>query len=210
VNIPDFVAADGRQIGNKPGTVGHPIPGVAAKVVDPDTFADLPPGSNGLLLIKGPNVMQGYFGKPDMTAQAIRDGWYVTGDIANLDDDGFITITDRLSRFSKIGGEMVPHIRIEQTIRQILGTDDQGGVVAGVPDPTRGERLVVIHPPLPMPTEELWQKLNASGLPKLWVPSRDSFFEVSELPYLGTGKLDLRRIKEMARELASAKKSASA
>ncbi len=210
VNVPDFIAADGRQIGNKPGTVGHPIPGVAAKVVDPDTFADLPTGTNGLLLIKGPNVMQGYFGKPELTAQAIRDGWYVTGDIANLDDDGFITITDRLSRFSKIGGEMVPHLRIEETIRQVLGTDEQGGVVAGVPDPTRGERLVVIHPPLPITAEELWKKLNASGLPKLWVPGRDSFFEISELPYLGTGKLDLRRIKELARELTAQRDAASA
>jgi len=202
VNIPDFVAADGRQIGNKPGTVGHPIPGVAAKVVDPDSFQELPQGQNGLLLIKGPNVMQGYLGKPEMTAQVIRDGWYVTGDIANLDEEGFITITDRLSRFSKIGGEMVPHIRIEETIRQVLGTDDQSAVVAGVPDPTRGERLVVIHTPLPISTEELWQRLNASGMPKLWVPSRDSFFEVAEFPYLGSGKLDLRRIKEIAREFA--------
>ena len=147
--------------------------------------------------------MQGYLHKPDMTAQAIRDGWYVTGDIANLDEDGFITITDRLSRFSKIAGEMVPHIRVEEAIRQVLGTDEQGGVVAGVPDPTRGERLVVIHPPLPIPTAELWQKLNSCGLPKLWVPARDSFFEVPELPYLGSGKLDLKRIKEIARELAS-------
>jgi acyl-[acyl-carrier-protein]-phospholipid O-acyltransferase/long-chain-fatty-acid--[acyl-carrier-protein] ligase len=202
VNVPDFVAADGRQIGNKPGTVGHPIPGVAAKIVDPDTFKPLTAGENGLLLIKGPNVMQGYLHKPDMTAQSIRDGWYVTGDIANLDEDGFITITDRLSRFSKIAGEMVPHIRVEEAIRQVLGTDDQGGVVASVPDPTRGERLVVIHPPLPIPAEELWQKLNASGLPKLWVPGRDAFFEVPELPYLGSGKLDLKRIKELAREFA--------
>jgi acyl-[acyl-carrier-protein]-phospholipid O-acyltransferase/long-chain-fatty-acid--[acyl-carrier-protein] ligase len=202
VNTRDFHCADGRQIGNKPGTVGHPIPGVAAKVVDPDTFEELPVGQNGLLLITGPNVMLGYLGKPDLTAQVIKDGWYVTGDIANLDDDGFITITDRLTRFSKIAGEMVPHIRVEEAIRGVLGTEDQGAVVTGVPDPSRGERLVVIHPPLPIAVETLWQKLNGSELPKLWIPGRDSFFEVSELPYLGTGKLDLQRIKALAREHA--------
>jgi acyl-[acyl-carrier-protein]-phospholipid O-acyltransferase/long-chain-fatty-acid--[acyl-carrier-protein] ligase len=202
VNTRNFQCADGRQIGNKPGTVGHPIPGVVAKIVDPDTSQELPLGQNGLLLIKGPNVMQGYLGKPELTAQVLRDGWYVTGDIAQLDEDGFITITDRLSRFSKIAGEMVPHIRVEEAIRAALATEEQGAVVTGVPDPTRGERLVVIHTPLPIPVVELWQKLNSSGLPKLWVPARDSFYEVTELPYLGTGKLDLRRIKEIARELA--------
>jgi acyl-[acyl-carrier-protein]-phospholipid O-acyltransferase/long-chain-fatty-acid--[acyl-carrier-protein] ligase len=182
--------------------VGHPIPGVAARIVDPESAQDLPFGQNGLLLIKGPNVMMGYLGKPELTAQVLRDGWYATGDIAQLDEDGFITITDRLSRFSKIGGEMVPHIRVEEAIRSAMGTEEQGAVVTAVPDPSRGERLVVIHTALPIEVNELWQRLNGSGLPKLWVPARDAFFEVSDLPYLGTGKLDLRRIKEMARELA--------
>jgi acyl-[acyl-carrier-protein]-phospholipid O-acyltransferase/long-chain-fatty-acid--[acyl-carrier-protein] ligase len=202
VNTRNFQCADGCQIGNKPGTVGHPIPGVAARIVDPESAQDLPFGQNGLLLIKGPNVMMGYLGKPELTAQVLRDGWYATGDIAQLDEDGFITITDRLSRFSKIGGEMVPHIRVEEAIRSAMGTEEQGAVVTAVPDPSRGERLVVIHTALPIEVNELWQRLNGSGLPKLWVPARDAFFEVSDLPYLGTGKLDLRRIKEMARELA--------
>jgi acyl-[acyl-carrier-protein]-phospholipid O-acyltransferase/long-chain-fatty-acid--[acyl-carrier-protein] ligase len=202
VNTRDFQCADGNQIGNKPGTVGHPIPGVAACIVHPETFQEMPLGQNGLLLVKGPNVMMGYLGKPELTEKVIRNGWYVTGDIAHLDEDGFITITDRLSRFSKIGGEMVPHIRVEEAIRAALGTEDQGAVVTGVPDPTRGERLVVIHARLPIEPDELWQKLNGSGLPKLWVPARDSFFEVAELPYLGSGKLDLQRVKELARERA--------
>jgi acyl-[acyl-carrier-protein]-phospholipid O-acyltransferase/long-chain-fatty-acid--[acyl-carrier-protein] ligase len=202
VSVPDVMAADGPQVGNKPGSVGHPVPGVAARVADPDTGAELPPGENGLLLIKGANVMVGYWNKPELTREAIRDGWYVTGDVANIDEDGFITITDRLSRFSKIGGEMVPHLRIEEAIRRILQTEEQGAAVVGVPDPTRGERLVVLHPPLPISSEELWRQLNSSDLPKLWVPARDAFHEVPELPYLGTGKLDLRRIKQMALERA--------
>ncbi len=202
VNVPNFEVADGVQIGNKPGTVGHPIPGVAVKIVDPDTRADLPLGADGLLLVKGPNVMQGYWRRPDLSAEALRDGWYVTGDIAHLDEDGFITITDRLSRFSKIGGEMVPHIRVEEAIRSMLNTDDQTAVVLGAPDPTRGERLIVLHTPLPIPVEALWKRLNESGLPKLWVPSRDAFHQVAEFAYLGSGKLDMRRIKDLAREFA--------
>jgi acyl-[acyl-carrier-protein]-phospholipid O-acyltransferase/long-chain-fatty-acid--[acyl-carrier-protein] ligase len=146
--------------------------------------------------------MQGYWRRPDLSAKALRDGWYVTGDIAHLDEDGFITITDRLSRFSKIGGEMVPHIRVEEAIRSILNTDDQTAVVLGAPDPTRGERLIVLHTALPMPVEALWKRLNESGLPKLWVPSRDAFHQVAEFAYLGSGKLDMRRIKDLAREFA--------
>ncbi|MBV9124982.1 MAG: AMP-binding protein, partial [Planctomycetes bacterium] len=107
-NVPDWDEAGVRHVGNKPGTIGQPIPGVAARVVDPETFQPLPPGQDGILLITGGNVMKGYLGRPEATGDAIRDGWYVTGDIAHLDEDGFIVITDRLARFSKIGGEMVP------------------------------------------------------------------------------------------------------
>src|SRR3970282_1915693 len=120
-NLPDVSLGAEKQIGNKPGTVGHPIPGVAVKVVGPDTERSLPPGQEGLLLVKGPNVMVGYLAQPELTAQVMRDGWYVTGDIAAVDEDGFIKITDRLSRFSKIGGEMVPHLKIEEAIDGILG-----------------------------------------------------------------------------------------
>jgi len=93
INVPDQEMDGFRQIGNKPGTIGQPLPGVAARIVDPDTLQDLPPGQDGLLLIYGPNVMAGYLGKPDLTREAIRDGWYVTGDLARMDEDGFITIT---------------------------------------------------------------------------------------------------------------------
>jgi acyl-[acyl-carrier-protein]-phospholipid O-acyltransferase/long-chain-fatty-acid--[acyl-carrier-protein] ligase len=200
INIHDFEGADGRQIGNKPGTVGHPIPGVAAQVLDPENGARLAPGQNGMLLIKGPNVMKGYLHKPELTAQVVRDGWYVTGDIANLDDDGFVTITDRLSRFSKIAGEMVPHLRVEEAIHTVLGGEDTIAAVVGVPDASKGEKLVVLHKALALSTEDLWKQLNHSGLPKLWIPARDAFVEVPELPLLGSGKLDLRKLKQTALE----------
>ena len=91
----------------------------------------MPLGQSGMLLVRGPNVMQGYLGKPEKTAEVLRDGWYVTGDIASLDEDGFLEITDRLSRFSKIGGEMVPHIKIEEKLHELAGATEQSFVVTG-------------------------------------------------------------------------------
>ena len=198
-NIPPSRDASGRQ-GLREGTVGRPLPGVSAKVVDPDSGAELGPDKAGLLLVTGPNVMQGYLGRPELTAEAIRDGWYRTGDVARIDADGFIHITDRLSRFSKIGGEMVPHIRIEEAIRSLLQLDEDELrlAVAAVPDEKKGERLVVLHTGLPLSGEEICRRLAQSGLPPIWIPAADSFRQVEAIPVLGTGKLDLKRTKELA------------
>jgi acyl-[acyl-carrier-protein]-phospholipid O-acyltransferase / long-chain-fatty-acid--[acyl-carrier-protein] ligase len=156
------------------------------------------------MIVYGPNVMQGYLGKPELTRQVLHDGWYHTGDIAKYDEDGFITITDRLSRFSKIGGEMVPHQKIEDQLHEILGTSERHFVVTSVPDEGKGERLVVIHLPLNgTDTRHLWQQLSGRGLPNLWVPRERDFYSVPELPMLGTGKVDLKKVKELA--LAKAK-----
>ena len=200
-NLPDVEHGTEHQTGHKPGTVGHPIPGVAVKVVDRDTGVSLPPGQEGLLLVKGPNRMLGYLGQPDKTEEVVRDGWYVTGDIATLDDDGFITITDRLSRFSKIGGEMVPHIKVEEAINQVVG--EQGCVVTAVPDEQKGERLVVLYTNKEITPDELWSKLSQTDLPKLWVPKRESFYYIEAIPTLGTGKVDLRKVKTIAAEKAA-------
>src|SRR5438876_1645523 len=148
VNTRDFRAAGFRQVGGKRGTIGHPLPGVSVRIVDhespqPKTITE--PGRAGLLLVRGPNVMQGYLGKPEKTAEVLRDGWYVTGDIAAIDEDGFLQITDRLSRFSKIGGEMIPHIKVEETLHELAGLTEQSFAVTCVPDPKKGERLVVLH-----------------------------------------------------------------
>ena len=123
VGYPDYISEDKSivQTGHKAGKVGQPIPGVAAKVVDPDTGEVLPYDVEGLLLIKGANVMKGYLNNPQLTDEVIKDGWYTTGDVAMIDADGFIKITDRLSRFSKIGGEMVPHIKIEEKLLRSWG-----------------------------------------------------------------------------------------
>jgi acyl-[acyl-carrier-protein]-phospholipid O-acyltransferase/long-chain-fatty-acid--[acyl-carrier-protein] ligase len=198
VNVPDLDFDGFQQIGNKPGTIGQPLPGVAARIVDPDTFEVLPAGKEGLLLIYGANVMAGYLGRPEATKEVIRDGWYVTGDIAKMDEDGFLTLTDRLSRFSKVGGEMVPHQKVEDELHAVLATSERVCVVTAVPDEARGERLVVLH--VGMDVSGAWQKLSGRGLPNLWLPRERDFFQVSELPVLGTGKLDLKRCKEMALE----------
>lgn len=209
VNVPDAFAGDERQVGLKPGTIGHPLPNVAAKVVDSDTLADLPPGEAGLLLIKGPNVMVGYLGDEEKTREVIRDGWYNTGDIAVIDEDGFITIKDRLSRFSKIGGEMVPHIRIEEEIHARLGVArEQVCAVTSIPDDRKGELLVVLYRH-DLDADQIHRLLAESELPKLWIPKRDAFFPVDELPLLATGKLDLKRIRAIAMKKQAAKKGDS-
>jgi acyl-[acyl-carrier-protein]-phospholipid O-acyltransferase / long-chain-fatty-acid--[acyl-carrier-protein] ligase len=200
VNVDDVFDGAEKQVGHKPGTVGHPIPGVAVKVVDRESRRPLPPGEEGLLLVKGPNLMLGYLGQPDLTDQVLQRGWYVTGDIAVIDDDGFIRIVDRVSRFSKIGGEMVPHVKVEETINQVLGS--AASAVTALPDEHRGERLVAFYAQNGITREDLWEKLNESDLPKLWIPKRENLYPVESLPLLGSGKIDLRRIKVMAEERA--------
>ena len=117
------VAASEKQVGANAATVGHPIPGVAVRIVNPESFATLGCGEEGMLLVKGPSVMVGYLGEPEKTRQVMwEDGWYITGDVAQLDEDGFIQITDRLSRFSKIAGEMVSHVQVEEALHRALGS----------------------------------------------------------------------------------------
>jgi acyl-[acyl-carrier-protein]-phospholipid O-acyltransferase/long-chain-fatty-acid--[acyl-carrier-protein] ligase len=168
--------------------------------VNPETGETLPPGEEGLLLVKGPSRMMGYWDQAKQTAEVFQNGWYVTGDIASIDDDGFIKITDRLARFSKIGGEMVPHIKVEEAINQILG--DQGCVVTAVPDEQKGERLVVLYTLQSITPEALWESLNQTDLPRLWLPKRENIYCVDSLPMLGSGKADLRKAKAIAMEKA--------
>jgi acyl-[acyl-carrier-protein]-phospholipid O-acyltransferase/long-chain-fatty-acid--[acyl-carrier-protein] ligase len=196
VNRPAYVDAAGAHVGNKPGSVGHPIPDVSAKVVDQETGADLGIAREGLLLVRGPNMMAGYLGQPERPAEAMRNGWYATADIARIDEDGFIFITDRLSRFSKIGGEMVPHVRVEDAINAVLG--ESASVVTAVPDATKGERLVAFYARPDVTPEQLWEGLAAMDLPRLWLPKRDNLVPLEAIPTLGTGKVDLRRIKQLA------------
>ena len=206
VNTHDFRAAGFRQVGAKRGTIGHPLPGVCVRIVDvnnPRSEISLPLGEAGMLLVRGPNVMTGYLGRPEKTAEVLHDGWYVTGDVALVDEDGFVQITDRLSRFSKIGGEMVPHIKIEEKLHELTGVTEQTFVVTGVPDEKKGERIVVLHKLPDAALAECLEKFAACDLPNLWKPKAESFFRVENFPLLGTGKLDLRGVKEMAQKFSA-------
>ena len=194
----DFRAPGFWQPGWRRGSVEQPAPDITLRVVDPETFALRGPDEEGLLLVHGPNVMAGYLGRPDLTAQVLRDGWYVTGDLARVDTDGFLTITDRLSRFSKIGGEMVPHGKIEEELHKAAGVNVPTFVVTAIPDDKKGERLAVIHTLASERVPELLAKLAAAGLPNLFLPRADAFVKVDALPLLGSGKLDLRSVKRLA------------
>lgn len=198
VNIPDVDLGGVLQRGTKDGTIGQPIPGVTAKVVGADGTTPLPPGEEGLLCIKGPNVMRGYLNKPAKTAEVIRNGWYETGDIAKIDEEGFVTITDRASRFSKLGGEMVPHLAIEETYLKALNVEERVVVVTSVPDEARGERLVVLFTDAAGTAESLHGIIDKSDLPNLWKPRADDYVKVAAMPVLGSGKLDLKGVKQIA------------
>ncbi|HEX4309081.1 MAG TPA: acyl-[ACP]--phospholipid O-acyltransferase [Acidobacteriaceae bacterium] len=198
VNGRDYRAPGFRQVAAKRGKIGHPLPGVSVKVVDLEMGLPVPAGKSGMLLVKGPNVMQGYLGRPEKTAEVLHDGWYTTGDVAMLEEDGFITITDRLSRFSKIGGEMVPHIRIEEKLHELADVTKQVFAVTAVPDEKKGERIVVLHTLPETKLAVVLERLAQCDLPALWRPKTNQFVQVQSIPTLGTGKMDLRAIRALA------------
>jgi acyl-[acyl-carrier-protein]-phospholipid O-acyltransferase/long-chain-fatty-acid--[acyl-carrier-protein] ligase len=198
LNLRDVEVGGVFQAGCKAGTAGHPLPGVAVKIVEPQSGRKLDVGEEGLLLVKGPNVMLGYLQNEHETNNVISDGWYNTGDVARVDEDGFLTITGRLSRFSKIAGEMVPHAVLEQCYHEALGTDKQLVAVTSVPNEQKGEELVVLYAEGAGDADALHEIINNSSLPNIWRPRRDNYVRVESIPLLGSGKPDLVRLKEMA------------
>jgi acyl-[acyl-carrier-protein]-phospholipid O-acyltransferase/long-chain-fatty-acid--[acyl-carrier-protein] ligase len=201
VNSRDFRAPGFRQVAARRGRINHPLPGVSVRIVDLDTGAPVAPGTSGMLLVKGPNVMKGYLGKPEKTSEVLHDGWYTTGDGAMMEEDGFLNITDRLSRFSKIGGEMVPLIRIEEKLQEFAEVTEQVFAVTALPDEKKGERLVVLYTLSADRLAPIIEKLMRSDLPALWKPKANYFLRTDVLPVLGTGKIDLRGIRTLASSL---------
>ena len=202
VSAPGYRAPGFYQAGARRGSVGRPVPGVTVRVVDPDTFEPVASGESGMVLVRGANVMKGYLGRDDLTEAAMRDGFYITGDIGRLDAEGFLFLTDRLSRFSKIGGEMVPHGTVEEHLQACSGEQGRAFAVCGVPDARKGERLAVLTTVSPERVEALLEQMGRRGLPPLFIPRPKQFVHVGELPVLGTGKLDLREVKRVARDAA--------
>ncbi len=204
-NMPGVDIGGMVQLRNARGTIGQPIFGVCVKAFDPDTLEPLPIGVEGVLCVKGPNVMVGYLNQPEKTANAIRDGWYNTGDMGLIEPAGFARITGRLSRFAKIGGEMVPLEKLDDEMHEILATGgDRVLTVAAVPDEKRGERLVVLYlPEIETKLSDLLASLSKRGIPNLWVPDRRDCYPVDAMPVLGSGKLDLKKLGDTAKELAA-------
>jgi acyl-[acyl-carrier-protein]-phospholipid O-acyltransferase/long-chain-fatty-acid--[acyl-carrier-protein] ligase len=199
-NVPGTVTlSDGRTVdGIKPGTVGLPVPGTQVRIVDPDSNEDLPSGKEGVILVHGPQVMIGYLDRPEATKAVLKNGWFRTGDMGFLDEEGFLTVTGRLTQFSKIGGEMVPHLAIQDELLHLTGKDAQSLCVTSIPDAKRGERLVVVYCELGETPQQLVEKMRATEVPRLWIPDTKDFVQVDKLPVLPNGKLDIRQVKQLA------------
>lgn len=204
INVPDIQHGGLLHRGYCQGSVGKPIPGVSIRIVERDGDAELGIDEEGLILVKSASCMQGYYGDATMTASVMRDGWYITGDIGKLDKYGFLHITDRMARFSKIGGEMVPHGKIEAAIEAMIASDATAAVVA-IADNAKGEKLCVLTTERSLLPKDIHAALKQSGLPNLWIPSADAIFIVEQLPQLSTGKRDLRAARDMAATLAASK-----
>ncbi|MGC6455429.1 MAG: AMP-binding protein [Coraliomargaritaceae bacterium] len=183
--------------GNRRGSVGRLLPDIKVRFLDPETLEELPSGSVGILALRGWNIFEGYLNEPEGTSEVLRDGWFMTGDLARMDADGFLYIEGRLSRFSKIGGEMVPHGTIEQALNKALDLTESEVpqlAVSARPDAAKGEALVVLSA-VALEAETVREKLAAAGFGNLWIPRE--IVRVEAIPTLATGKLDLRAMKEL-------------
>jgi len=203
VNLPDPPSVEGesfKELGRRPGSVGRPLPGIALRFVDPDTGEELPFGETGILKVRGPNVFRGYLNDPDRSGDVLEDGWFTTGDLARLDEEGFLHIEGWRSRFSKIGGEMVPHGTVEEAIQEALQlepSEEPALVITGLEDEVKGEVLVLLTV-FECDPAELRSKLSEAGLANLWIPKVVK--QVPKIPVLSTGKFDLKAIQDLAKE----------
>lgn len=206
LNLPTLPPAGGRETldSHRPGSVGQFLTGIAVRITHPVTEERLPINQSGIIWLKGGNVFSGYLNQPGRTAEVIRDGWFRTGDIGRVDEDGFLYIEGRLSRFSKIGGEMVPHETVEEHIVKALGLDgdaERRVAVVGIPDPEKGEALVLLSTvageTIKQELIQLRYALLERGVPALWIPKK--MLGVKEIPLLASGKLDIKKCEELAR-----------
>jgi acyl-[acyl-carrier-protein]-phospholipid O-acyltransferase/long-chain-fatty-acid--[acyl-carrier-protein] ligase len=185
---------------NRLGSAGKLLPGMAAEIRDAETDRKGSLHDTGMLWLRGPNIFEGYLDAPEQTANVLREGWFKTGDIGRFDEDGFLYIEGRLSRFSKIGGEMVPHETIEQKILSVLpATSHSERVIAivGVADEAKGEALVLLSA-VDIDLPGLRAALSDIGVPNLWIPK--VVRRVDAIPLLASGKLDLGGCKALAAE----------
>ncbi|MDO4628832.1 MAG: MFS transporter [Planctomycetia bacterium] len=203
VNLPKTRLVTDWAPKQKDASIGLPLAGVSVQVRNLDTGEPCKANEVGMLWVSGINVMGGYYEEPEKTAEVLQDGWYCTGDLVYLDEENFLFIAGRLSRFAKIGGEMVPHEGLEEALNKILGNNAENEpklCVTSVPDEKKGEKIIVLYTELSLTPEELNARLLEQNYPPLWVPNVDAYFQIPEIPLLGTGKLDLHAIHDMALE----------
>jgi len=200
VNLPEpQPTKPGEQVqpSSRLGSVGKMAPGIAAEIREPETNRKLSLHESGMLWLRGVNIFEGYLDDPERTADVLQDGWLKTGDLGRFDEDGFLYIEGRLSRFSKIGGEMVPHESIEHKIVDLLdlsGKDERMVAIVGVQDQAKGEALVLLSA-VDVDLAQLRKKLREGGVPNLWIPKHVQ--RVEAIPVLASGKLDLKKCKEL-------------
>ena len=204
VNLPGHMIREQAYIQEaaKDGTVGLALPGTTFRIVDPVSLETLPVGEDGLILIGGAQIMKGYLNDPEKTDSVIvnLDGmrWYKTGDKGHLDEDGYLTIVDRYSRFAKLAGEMVSLGAVEQTIKQLLEDSETNLVAVNLPDEKKGEQIILLIESEQDPAN-IKKTLTQKGMPALMIPS--AIFQVEQVPVLGTGKLDFAGAKALAKEM---------
>jgi len=200
VNLPEPRPTKPReqvQPSSRLGSVGKMAPGIAAEIREPETDGKLSLHETGMLWLRGVNIFEGYLHDPERTADVLQNGWLKTGDLGRFDEDGFLYIEGRLSRFSKIGGEMVPHEAIESRIVDLLGLsgrDERPIAIMGVQDEAKGEALVLLSA-VDVDLAELRSKLHDAGVPNLWIPKQVQ--RIESIPVLASGKLDLKKCKEV-------------
>lgn len=201
VNLPSI---KGQPSGKKAGSVGKLLSGMRARVTNPSTGEVLPRNKRGILELQGGNVFKGYFRDRESTERVFHDNWFVTGDLARIDEEDFVFIEGRISRFSKLGGEMVPHGRLEQIIAECFHLEDSESplvAVTGVSDELKGEALVLLTA-VEIKSSALRERLLKEGVPNLWVPK--IIYRVDSIPSLASGKLDLQALNALAARKMSA------
>jgi len=214
VNLPGHLDPVSGQVqeASRPGTVGMALPGSTFRIVDPDTLDVLPTGEDGLILIGGTQIMQGYLNEPEKTAAAVVERgslrWYKTGDKGHLDEDGFLTIVDRYSRFAKLGGEMVSLSAVEARIRQLLERPELPLVAVNLADPQKGERIILLVEAEDIDPAGVREQLIRAGMSPLMLPA--AVYTVGKVPLLGSGKTDFGAARALARELSQPPGSAVA
>jgi acyl-[acyl-carrier-protein]-phospholipid O-acyltransferase/long-chain-fatty-acid--[acyl-carrier-protein] ligase len=206
VNLPDPSPENAAVVlpSSRHGSVGQMLPGIAIRITDPSTDEEIPINHQGMIWFKGSNIFPGYLGDPKKTADVLKDGWFRTGDVGRVDGDGFLYIEGRISRFSKIAGEMVPHETVEAAVNKVLGLDGESErriAIVGVPDEQKGEAIILLStiagPALEQECIDLRYKLLDEGLSSLWCPKH--IMPVSEIPMLASGKLDIKACEALAK-----------